>query len=193
MACTEEVLHPSPKLGCFGGVFTPLGCTQRCIYYPFLRTVATLGSFLFSCFLTLRRQRRHHHLMTTASGHQQQQRQGRCRHASGRTAQQERTTEGTMRAVGARRGSQQHWQRQVDNVIRASDDQRTAGGCSDDGGSNVVARTAGSGRCNKTRWVQRRMWQDQTETTDNATRVGGDKDSKQHNWVANVVTKAGGG
>ncbi len=110
-------------------------------YYCFLGTVATLGSF----FLTSRHQRRHQRLPTTASGHQQRQRQGQFCRASGRTAQRERAAEVATRAVGARRESRRHCRRRVDNVTRASDEQRMAGGCSNDGGGDVVARTAGGG------------------------------------------------
>ena len=80
----------------------------------------------------------------------------------------------------------------MDNVTRASNEQQTAGGCSDDGGSNVIAQTAGGGRCDKTRQIWPTMQQDQMETADDAMRAGGDEDSKRQDWVANVTTKAGG-
>ena len=98
-------------------------------------------------------------------------------------AQQERLEQG--RGHGNTR-------RQVDNVTGASNEQRTARGCSNDDSSNVVSRTAGGGQCNKTRWIWRTMQPDQTETVDNATRAGGDKDSKQQDWTVNVAMKAGG-
>ncbi len=138
--------------------------------------MATLGSFLFSFFSTSRHRHRHQRLATTALGHQRRQRQGQCRRASGWTAQQERVAEGATRAVGARRGSRQHCWRRVDNMMRASDEQRTAGGCNDDGGGNVVAWTADGGQCNKTSRIRRTMQQHQTETADDGTGAGGDKD-----------------
>ena len=145
------------------------------MYYRFLGTVATLGSFLFSFFLNLASS-----ALTSASCDdcietQRQQRQGRCRCASGRTSRRERAAEGATRVVGvgARRGLRQHCWQQVDNVTRGSNEQRTAGGCSNDGGGNVVTRTAGGGRCNKARRIRRTMQQHQTETADNGTRSGG--------------------
>ncbi len=63
-------------------------------------------------------------------------------------------------------------------MTRASDEQRTEGGCRDDGGGNVVAWTAGGEQCNKTRQIWQTMRQDQTETVDYGMRAGGDKDSK---------------
>ena len=81
----------------------------------------------------------------------------------------------------------------MDNVTRASNKQRTAGGCSDDGSGDVVTWTAGGGQCDKTRWIWRTMRQDQTENADDAMRASGDKDSKRQDWAANVATKAGGG
>ena len=81
----------------------------------------------------------------------------------------------------------------MDNVTRTSNEQQMAGGCSNDGGGDVIAWTAGGEQCDKTRWIRRTMRQDQTETVDNATRAGGDEDSKQQDWVANVAMKAGGG
>ncbi len=102
--------------------------------------------------------------------------------------------EGAMRAVGARRGSWQHCCRQrVDNVTRASDEQRMAGGCSDDGSGNVVARTAGGGRCDKARRIRWTMQQDQTETADNGTRAGGEEDSKQQERNKSRWRMTGGG
>ena len=110
---------------------------------------------------------------------QRRQQQGRCCRASGWTARRERAGEGATRAIGARRGLWRHCRRRVDNVMRASNEQRMAGGCSDDGGGDVVARTAGGGRCDKTRWIRRTMRQHQTETADDGTRASGDKDGKQ--------------
>ena len=141
--------------------------------------MATLGSFIFSFFLNLASS------TSTSASHddcietQRQQRQGQCHHASGQTTRQERVGEGATRAVGARRGSRRHCWQQVDNVTRASNEQRAAGGCSNDGGGNVVARTAGGGQCDKTRRIRRTMRQHQMETADNGTRAGGDKDSKR--------------
>ena len=100
----------------------------------------------------------------------------RCRCASRWTARQERAAEGATRAVGARRGLRRHCRRRVDNVTRASNEQRMAGGCSDDGGGDVVAWTAGSGRCDKTRRIRRTMRQHETETADDGTSAGGDED-----------------
>jgi hypothetical protein len=90
-----------------------------------------------------------------------------------------------------------------------------AGGCSDDGGGDVVGRTAGGGRCDKTRRIWRTMRQHQTETADDGTSTGGDKDTDGYGgrcdnirrrlrtmgraWVVTktasdkIATKAGGG
>ena len=125
----------------------------------------------FSFCLTSRHQRRHQHIATTASGHQRRQRRGQCCRASGQTARRERAAEGATRAVGARRGSRRHCSRRVDNVTRASNEQRAAGGCNDDSGGDVAVQTAGvvdatrpdgyGGRCDN---IRRRL------------RTSGDKD-----------------
>ena len=51
---------------------------------------------------------------------------GLCCRACGQTAQQEWAAEGTTRAVGARRGARRQWQRRVNDVTRAGNEQRTA-------------------------------------------------------------------
>ena len=78
-------------------------------------------------------------------------------------------------------------------MTRASNEQRAAGGCSDDGGSDVVARTAGGGRCDKTRRIRRTMRQHQTETADNGMRVGGDEDSMRQDCDKSRRRMMGGG
>ena len=78
-------------------------------------------------------------------------------------------------------------------MTRAIDEQQMAGGCSNDGGGDVVARTAGGGRCDKARQIRWTMRQDQTETADDGTRAGGDKDSKRQDCNESRRRMTGGG
>ena len=110
--------------------------------------------FFFSLFLNLASSTSTSASRDDCIGTQRGQRQGRCCRASGRTAQRERAAEGAARAVGARTGLRRHCRWWVDNVTRANNEQRMAGGCSDDSGGNVVAWTAGGGRCDKTRRIR---------------------------------------